>query len=225
MTDFTITYNSILDGLIYWKIVNIQPMQNLIIQKWDTLEDKGSVIVNLSNRIWERTKSWLSFSQLFWTQSPHAMIERLARMNSRALQQKFNETIFRLLSWDPNAFYEERDFLEGHNISHLSDWDDGILLDRWEKHAKNPNPHHIIPSSRWGSNSPRNLWQADRETHDNFHRIFQNLTPSEQILVVLHRFKMVFSNKFKDNIQNILKIEFPEPSIYHKGVVDLRNFI
>jgi hypothetical protein len=144
------------------------------------------------------------------------MIERLARMNSRALRTEFNETIFRLLSGNPNDFYEDDNFLEQHNIATHKNWKDGNILDRWEKYAQNPNPHHILARSRGGSNTAKNFWQADRASHDDFHRVFQNLTPSEQIFLILHRYKHTFSRSFQDDVQNILRSDFPEPAIYQR---------
>jgi hypothetical protein len=200
-------------------------MKHLIIESWYSDEDKESVIANLAQRISTKTKSNRSFTRLFWTQPPHAFIDRLTRMNSRAFQSEFNQTIFRLLSWDPNAFYEDDEFYKTHMIMHASDWSDGILLHRWEKYARDPNPHHRIPRSRWGTNTQKNLWQVDRTTHDDFHRVFQNLTPVEQLFLILQIYDCSFSRSFKDALNNILRVEFTEPGIYLKSVVSPENFV
>ena len=84
----------------------------------------------------------------FGTQLPHNSVERLVRMNSRALTDDFNARVFKLLSKNPNDFYEDPDLIEGHNMRYMHEWVDGSILSRWEKYTVDPNPHHIVPKSR-----------------------------------------------------------------------------
>jgi hypothetical protein len=113
-------------------------------------------------------------------------------MSSRALLEDVNRNIFTLLASNQALFYADKTFPVRHNMRFASDWSDGTLLDRWEKRTKEANPHHIVSRSRGGTNASRNLWLADRSTHDDFHLIFQNLTPFEQIAMILQLYKNEF---------------------------------
>lgn len=50
-------------------------------------------------------------------------------------------------------------------------------------------PHHIIPSSRGGSDSPENiypehLWPPQKQQHIHWHYIFENMRPDEAIRIL-----------------------------------------
>lgn len=63
---------------------------------------------------------------------------------------------------------------------------------RFRKQKKHPkrhsgrNRHHLIPVSRGGTNSDRNLLLIDIEKHEAWHRIFGLRTLSE-VISILHR--------------------------------------
>lgn len=70
-------------------------------------------------------------------------------MNSRALNDDYNQRLFRILSQRAQSdFYQDDSYIENHYLIHAPSWDDGKLIARWEKFTKKPNPHHIIPESR-----------------------------------------------------------------------------
>lgn len=52
----------------------------------------------------------------------------------------------------------------------------------------NLNQHHIIPSSRGGSNEPHNLATVDREMHNLYHKLFRNKKPDEIIKYLVKTF-------------------------------------
>jgi hypothetical protein len=45
--------------------------------------------------------------------------------------------------------------------------------------------HHIVPKSRNGTNDPDNKKMAEYNLHHNFHTVFGNLAPHEQIVELL----------------------------------------
>ena len=140
-------------------------------------------------------------------------------MNSRALTDDFNARVFKLLSKNPNDFYEDPDLIEGHNMRYMHEWVDGSILSRWEKYTVDPNPHHIVPKSRGWTNNPKNFWKVDRLTHNDFHTVFHNLTPIEQIVLFLNIYKDVFSWDFISMLRKILFKTVPEPDCYRQWVI------
>ncbi|MBP9780104.1 hypothetical protein KBD33_05810 [Candidatus Gracilibacteria bacterium] len=192
----------------------------LIVHPEYTFEEKGALIVKLSQRVRTKGKVREAYDRLFGTQLPHVQIERLVRMNSRALITEFNTQIFRILSENASLyFYDDEDYVALHELRHASEWDDGKLIARWQKYTQNPNPHHIVPESRGGSNSPKNFWYVDRLTHNDFHTIFQNLTPSEQIILLLQIHKDLLSLEFCHDIRTIVYRIQSEPECYKSRVV------
>ncbi len=199
-------------------------MRQPIITFWDTAEDKSAVVMLLSEKIVRKWKTQRAFDRMFGTNAPHHMIERLFHLNSRVLLPKYNERVFRLLAGNPEHFYADENYMEDHVMSNIWEWDDGTLLARWEKSTESPNPHHILSRSRWWKNSPHNLWQFDRATHDDFHLVFQNLTPTEQARLLVHYFERNFSQAFKAEITKILSSEFPDPIGYKPKAVHVKDF-
>lgn len=73
------------------------------------------------------------------------------------------------------------------------------------KHNKEYNMHHCIPSSRWWISSDVNLLKMEIRQHDNRHRVFVNATSVEQLCKVLLLNKKVWSDKFRDDILEVLE--------------------
>lgn len=135
--------------LFYVKKIFMQQAAPFIIIPSYTQEERHSVIVKISDRIYAKNKVREAYDRLFGTQLPHIQIERLVRMNSRALMDTYNTRLFRILSSNPATdFYTEDEYIEDHQLRYAPFWDDGKLIARWQKYTKNPNPHHILPQSR-----------------------------------------------------------------------------
>lgn len=69
---------------------------------------------------------------------------------------------------------------------------------------KEMNLHHLIPKSRKGLTNDINCVLLNRLEHDNRHRVFVNATSVEQLCQVLLMNKQVRSDKFKDDILEVL---------------------
>ena len=69
---------------------------------------------------------------------------------------------------------------------------------------KEYNNHHCYPSSRWWLTNDINCQLLDVLTHNNWHRIFVNATCVEQLCKVLLMNKQVRSEKFKEDILDVL---------------------
>ena len=55
-------------------------------------------------------------------------------------------------------------------------------------HSKHLNRHHVLPSSKGGTNNPNNIAIVDIEKHREFHRLFANKTPEETIEYLVEYF-------------------------------------
>ena len=76
----------------------------------------------------------------------------------------------------------------------------------WERYGKREfNLHHCVPSSRKGLTNDINCVKLDIRTHDNRHRVFVNATSVEQLCQVLLMNKQVWSEKFKEDILEVLE--------------------
>jgi hypothetical protein len=192
----------------------------LIITPEHTLEERMSLVTKLVQRINSKNTVREAYDRLFWTQLPHVQIERLIRMNSRALVDDYNKRLFRILSENPaEDFYNESEFIEEYEYIYAPCWNDGKLIARWQRFTKHPNPHHILPESRGWTNNPKNFWFVDRLTHNDFHTVFQNLTPTEQLIFLLNFHKQVLSDDFTQAIRSCLYSSFREPVCYKKWVI------
>lgn len=213
------TYNS---GrfLLYEKNITLQYMkQPPIIYPHFTDEQKSWVILDLASRIQEKSKTQKAFWRLFGNQLPHDTIRRITHFNSRALILDYKKQVFQLFSWDPRFYYEDKDFPEIYLLHYTDTWKDWALLDRWEKSANEPNPHHIVPQSRGGTNSPKNIRQMDRKVHDDFHLLFQNLTPIEQTKCLLTHFQPLLNTDFSAAVLDILERQDIEKMSYISQVM------
>jgi len=114
-----------------------------------TREERQNIVIKITDRIYVRKHVREAYDRLFGTQLPHIQIERLIRMNSRALMDSYNTRLFRILSSNPvEDFYTEDEYIEDYQLRYAPFWNDGKLIARWQKYTKNPNPHHILPESR-----------------------------------------------------------------------------
>lgn len=52
---------------------------------------------------------------------------------------------------------------------------------RWYHRPNEPTRHHIIPSSREGTDSPENIAIVPNKKHEDYHILFSNRTPEEII--------------------------------------------
>lgn len=70
---------------------------------------------------------------------------------------------------------------------------------------KQVNTHHCYPHSRLWLTNEVNCKLLDVLTHDNRHRVFVNATCVEQLCQVLLMNKQVWSDKFKEDIIEVLE--------------------
>ena len=57
-----------------------------------------------------------------------------------------------------------------------------------KRHRKHKNQHHIIPSSRSGTNDSSNIAIVDTKLHDLYHQLFDNKTPDEIVDFLVNYF-------------------------------------
>lgn len=80
------------------------------------------------------------------------------------------------------------------------------------------NKHHILPQSRWGATTPRNLVTLKIPTHNAIHVLFENKLIAEQLLRTID-----YSEKaMKPEIVNLLKevLTMIDPSDPTKRYID-----
>lgn len=82
--------------------------------------------------------------------------------------------------------------------------------------------HHILPSSRWGSNVNENLVRLPENLHVNLHRLFWNKTPVEQVEMILSISEPALKNEWKRTIREVLHVE--KEYVYRYWVL-VPNFI
>jgi len=58
------------------------------------------------------------------------------------------------------------------------------------KNSKHKTKHHIIPSSRNGSNEDSNICMVEERDHQLYHQLFENKTPIE----IIEYLEMTFWN-------------------------------
>lgn len=73
-----------------------------------------------------------------------------------------------------------------------------------EKHEREYNLHHLIPSSKHWLTSDENLLRMPVYLHRNLHRYFENDTPVEQICRVLLLNNQVRTENFKADLLAVL---------------------
>lgn len=84
------------------------------------------------------------------------------------------------------------------------------------------NRQHLIPRSRGGSNHPDNVPMWDEEYHADWHKVFSNMTPSEQLAHVANLNASVLRKEFVELLSLLLSIE--EQAIYQpQCIANLRK--
>ena len=76
------------------------------------------------------------------------------------------------------------------------------------------NPHHLYPSSRGGTSKNENIRSMPRIPHDDFHIIFQNLTPMEQIDLMLRIHRSDLRRDFREYVREIIYDSDQHDEIY-----------
>lgn len=66
------------------------------------------------------------------------------------------------------------------------------------------NRHHLIPSSKWGLTTSKNIIMMDVKEHSRWHSWCWNDTPVEAICRVLLMNEKIFTDNFKQDLINIL---------------------
>lgn len=83
---------------------------------------------------------------------------------------------------------------------------------------KSCNTHHIVPSSRWGSNVKINKVRLDTRHHAALHMLFNNWTPKEQIERLMNINCTALSEQFKHDVRMILS-QPDDYYFYQNGVL------
>lgn len=79
------------------------------------------------------------------------------------------------------------------------------------------NTHHLVAKSRWGTNSIDNLLRIQIRLHDAINILFWNATPQEQLLKVAHLNISTLTEKYANEVFEVLTIKDPN-YIYKKWV-------
>lgn len=76
--------------------------------------------------------------------------------------------------------------------------------------------HHLLPKSKGGSGIKENREDLSEDYHRAFHKVFQNDTPSEQIIRLLTLNNNCLQWDFKQDIMKVLNLYWKD--IYHLWV-------
>lgn len=79
------------------------------------------------------------------------------------------------------------------------------------------NRQHLIPRSRGGSNHPDNVPLWDEDYHADWHKVFSNKTPAEQLAHVINMNASVLRKEFVELAALLLSID--EKDIYQPQCV------
>lgn len=82
----------------------------------------------------------------------------------------------------------------------------------WEKMTR----HHLLCSSRWGSNDSDNIKMLKSRIHRNWHQIFVNDVVSEQIRRILQMNESALQWDFCADIERILDLY--DEDVYHPHI-------
>lgn len=118
-----------------------------------------------------------------------------------------------LLGEDLGYFYKHPEYVEEKFEQDQNEWSNGTILCPWFVTTDKPNPHHIIPTSRGGNDNWKNKRFMDRLHHNDFHTVFHNLTPVEQLIVMMIIHKRILNPEFVHDIK-LLHKEISEPDCY-----------
>ena len=75
--------------------------------------------------------------------------------------------------------------------------------------------HHLVPTSRGGTNDSRNIALINDKVHRAIHCLFGNATPVEQIEGILELSDQILKERYKDAIREVNK----EVWAYQKGIL------
>ncbi len=134
-----------------------------------------------------------ALDRLFGCTLPHHSLAKLTGFNSTVLTREFKNDVRKLLTRPADSIYEEPETTRQFALLRITEdgASEGNILESWKKsiHHKTPNPHHLIPRSRSGTGSRLNIRMVPRDAHNDFHTVFVNLTPTEQLLhfITLHQ--------------------------------------
>ena len=80
------------------------------------------------------------------------------------------------------------------------------------------NRQHLVPRSRGGSNHPNNVPLWNEKYHEDWHRVFSNMTPAEQIAHVANLNSSALRKDFLELLALLLSID--EGDIYQPQCVE-----
>lgn len=198
-------------------------MSALIISPDTTSKERGRVIANLGSRL-VRGKVARAYASLFGTFPPHRSMLRLEHFNGKVFTRDYRKLVQRILLVNDLAYYyREPNRIEDQFEADQNEWQNGRILDPWFHTTDTPNPHHLVPTSRGGNDNWKNVRYMDRLPHDDFHSVFQNLTPIEQLITMMVIHKKILNPEFVQDMKTLHR-DIGEPDCYRIGVADRKRF-
>lgn len=197
-------------------------MRDYIVMPQTSKKQKGLIISSIGARM-VRGRVARAYDNLFGTFPPHRSMLRLEHFNSKVFSRDYKKMIRRiLLQKDLMYFYKYPEQVEGQFEIDQHNRQNGRILDPWFMTTDQPNPHHIIPTSRGGNDNFKNIRYMDRLPHNDFHTVFQNLTPVEQFIVmtIIHRWAL--NPEFVHDLK-VLHRTIREPECYKDGACNRRQ--
>lgn len=171
-----------------------------------------------------KKKTRKAYDNLFWTLLPHEAIWSLMQFNIQAFTDDFKNEIMRILSkTDWEYFYNEQ-YLVSILVEKILENKDNRAPLVLHKNSKKDiiNRHHILPSSKGWTLSPKNLKSTEVNIHSLFHILFRNLAPREQIIFILFLNNNYLNPDFVNDCAKILK-EDDITYYYLKWTFDINN--
>lgn len=197
-------------------------MSDLIIMPETSKKEKGLIISNIGSRL-VRGRVARAYNNLFGTFPPHRSMLRLEHFNSKVFSRDYKKMIKRiLLEKDLLYFYKCPEQVEEQFEIDQQEWNSGNILDPWFVTTDQPNPHHIVPTSRGGNDNWKNTRFMDRFPHNDFHTVFQNLTPVEQFIVMTIIHKRMLNPEFVHDLKTLHRT-IGEPDCYRDGTVNRKR--
>lgn len=198
-------------------------MSALIISANASSKERGQIIANLGSRM-VRGKVARAYGSLFGSLPPHRSMLRLEHFNGKVFVRDYRKLVQRiLLVKDTAYFYRYPNQVEDQFEMAADTQKKGHILDHWYHTTDKPNPHHLVPTSRGGNDNWKNIRYMDRLPHDDFHSVFQNLTPIEQLITMMVIHKKILNPEFVQDMKALHR-EIAEPECYKSGVADRRRF-
>lgn len=165
-----------------------------------------------------KRKVFDSLGNLFWNSLPHESVAMLIDFNWQVLTDEFKSSIFKILKNKDLLDLYEQERLEALENMRLIDWVNvwTILWKSW--HKKLNDKHHIIPDSKWWATNELNIRLTRFNIHRDFHIVFGNLLPIEQIRKLLELYPQIFLDEFEQELGVLLEWSNQE-FYYKKGVM------